>query len=524
MHARFKWFLAGDGIPQLLKEVAKDAPERVYASYKDRTIHIGDFREMVEGLSAKLTEMGVSNRSRVAVGLRGSVEHSAVIFALFEIGAAWVPLNVRLRGDPLEHILSDSSATHLIAEEGGDLALACASASTLAGKVGPVPEGTVGPSGVGFDEKIRLWGLAWQQSDVQLPHDVCSIMYTSGTTGAAKGVLVTDAMLQASALGGLEVAEPVEGDIFYVWEPFFHIGGAQMILFPLLADVSLAISKGFSVSRFWPEVVKTGATHIHHLGGILQMLMSQPESSIERQHRVRVSWGAGATPQIWDACERRFGLTVHECYGMTETSSVVTVNRRGPLYGVGFPLPWFELRLNSLEGGGSSGEVEVRGIYPGLVTTGYLNNIQATQRAHHDGWFRTGDIGELGKDGEVHFLGRANDSFRVRGENISAWQVESVFGGNSDIDQCAVVGVTADVGEQELLLFVTPAAGQVIEVESLAAWATARLPDFQIPRYMQVVSDLPLTPSRRVAKKQIPIDLKEAVDLKPSRRPVDVSK
>ena len=295
-----------------------------------------------------------------------------------------------------------------------------------------------------------------------------------------------------------------------------------MLLFPLIAKVSLAISDGFSVSRFWHEVAESRATHIHHLGGILQMLLNQPISPIERQHRVRVSWGAGATRDSWHNAESRFGLTVHECYGMTETSSVITVNHQGHEYGVGFPLPWFDIRLSAPAETAETREIEVRELYPGLLTAGYLNNEVATRRSRRGEWFRTGDLGEIDGDGYLRFLGRANDSFRVRGENVSAWQVESVFAMHEDIDQCAVVAVAADVGEQELLLLMTAVSDVQLDVEKIAEWAEGRLPDFQIPRYMQVVIDFPLTPSKRVAKKEIVVDLDRVVDLRPRKRRVEV--
>lgn len=523
LRSKFRQLFAGADISQLLRNIATDSPDRPYASFAGKTVTFEEFQDMVDVAARNLISMEVSQGSRAAVGLGNSVAHGAIIFALFQIGAIWIPLNTRLRGAPLEHMLSDSAASHLIAEEGEEFALTCARACQALTD-GNVPElkGSFADSGPVFG-KMRLWDLQRERISDALPDDIRSIMYTSGTTGPAKGVLVTDLMLRASARGGLEAAGPVDDDIFYVWEPFCHIGGAEMLLFPLVSKVSLAITKGFSVSRFWTEVAEVGATHIHHLGGILQLLLSQPSTPVERQHRVRVSWGAGATPDTWYDAERRFGLTVHECYGMTETSSVITVNLQGREYGVGFVLPWFEMRLESSEGSGRSGEIEVRGRYPGLLTAGYLNNEEATHRSHHDGWFRTGDLGEIGDDGHLRFLGRANDSFRVRGENVSSWQVESVFGSHVDIDQCAVLAVAADVGEQELLLLVTAGEGREVSIDEIAAWAADRLPDFQIPRYMQVVPDFPLTPSRRVAKKQIIVDLESAVDLRPRRQRIPVA-
>jgi crotonobetaine/carnitine-CoA ligase len=323
-------------------------------------------------------------------------------------------------------------------------------------------------------------------------------------------------MLRASALGAIQASAPREGDILYVWEPFCHIGGAQMLLVPLLTEASLAIAEGFSASRFWAEVAEMGATHIHHLGGILQILLSRPSHALEREHQVRVSWGAGMTPHIWKEAESRFGLVVHECYGMTEMSSFITVNRQGPEFGIGYPLPWFEVRIVTEDDGDSVGEIQVRGLVPGLETPGYLNNTDAAKNPDDDGWWHTGDAGEMGADSQIFFRGRISDSFRVRGENVSSWQVEHVFAEHDCVEQCAVLGVPASSGEQELLLLVKAAAGRVIDIPSLVEWARERIPEFQVPRYLQIVSDLPMTASRRVAKREIIVDLEKVVDLRPN--------
>lgn len=499
----------------LLAERASSDPDRVYCVDAERTVRVGELDAEVSRVAAWLADLGVGTGSRVMLGLPNSMAHVSLIFALFERGALWVPLNTRLRGAPLEHVVADCAPTHLVVSAGSETEDSVRRALAATGRA---PESESSLAGLG-DEYASVTVLGAGQPEVAPSVDpgTSTVMYTSGTTGPAKGVQVTDRMLLASALGCVEAAGPVPGDRMYLWEPIYHVGGAQVLLLPLFADVSIAMAAGFSASRFWADVARFDATHIHYLGGILQMLLNQPPSSAERRHRVRVGWGAGATPSIWAQCERRFGITLRECYGMTETSSVVTVNRDGPEFGTGLPLPWFEVRLeNNGDDARHPGEILVRGSLPGLVTPGYLNNPAATDRAVDGEWWRTGDLGRLAESNHLHFAGRGSDSIRRRGEMVSAWEVENVFAVHPDVEQCAAVGVAADVGEQEIKLFVAPADGRVVDPHDLVAWARSRLADFQLPRYVELVTELPLTPSRRVAKGQLSRTVDGAVDLRPT--------
>ena len=509
-------FVQTGQLSQLLNAAVSSSPDRRYALCDGHVTTIAGLQEQVSRVTVALSKLGVSNRHRVAVGLPNSIEHIAVIFALFELGALWVPLNLRLRGAPLQHVLSDCAATHLLAINEDPLSVEVAQVlGELSGAASLGDPALSEFPGVQYGS-IRLWATGAQDEVMETARDVCAVIYTSGTTGPAKGVQVTESMFRASTLGAHEVIGPESGDVLYVWEPLFHIGGAQLLLLPLISEVSLAITRGFSASRFWPEVVAARATHIHYLGGILQILLKQPERPVEREHQVRVAWGAGATSEVWRACQKRFGFALHECYGMTETSSFISVNRFGPEHGVGIPMPWVDVRLSE-DDEGCNREILVKGRIEGLITPGYLGNKTATRNARKDRlWWRTGDLGSLDVEGNLHFLGRSNDSFRVRGENVSAWQVESVISEHPEVELCAVVGIAAEIGEQELLLYVTANAEGTIDLAELAEWARGQLPNFQVPRYFRVLSDMPMTPSQRVAKKQLPKDLESVYDTRRS--------
>ncbi|WP_413317793.1 AMP-binding protein [Agrococcus sp. 1P02AA] len=508
-------FIDGPRLADALREVAATDPDRRYSRDRIGSVSIGELDRRVDEAVAHLRGLGLGASSRVAIALPVGIDHVVLIFSLLRIGALWIPLNPQLQGEPLRHQLRDSGATDVIVQRQAPLA------AELGIDPG-VPRALPGAEEAG---PLLASGVATllPSSPVAERGGASLLMYTSGTTGPPKGALVSETMLRAAALGALEVTAARAGDVFYVWEPLFHIGGAQVVFLPLFERLELALAPRFSASRFWQDVVDLEATHIHYLGGVLQILLQLPATALERENRVRVAWGAGATREIRAACRERFGFALHECYGMTETSSIVTVNRDEVDGGVGEALPWVEIAIDGSQDPSASvgaapanadgraiGEVRVRGRIPGLLTEGYLGNAAASSGARDGEWFRTGDLGFLDDAGRLHFTGRNSDSIRVRGENISAWQIESVFGLHPDIDRCAVVGVEAQVGEQEMLLLCTAAEGRRVDPAAVLAWGGERLARFQVPRYARVVESMPLTPSQRIAKHRLPRDLEGA--------------
>lgn len=493
--------LLNTSVASLLERAVGERSEEVYLTFNGKGASISDVASGVDLLVRILQDNGVRPGSRVAVALSNRPLYLVLILSLLDIGAVWIPVNMRLKGPTLSHVFADSQPTLVIAEEGPALAematlelVAAGSGMTMDCAYSWLREG---------GEPVYLF----QRPDsrpVSLPDAVRAVLYTSGTTGPAKGAMLTERMLRASALGALVTADATAGDVMYLWEPLYHIGGAQGALIPLVENITLALGERFSASSFWEEIARTGSTHVHYLGGIMQILLKQQSGRHERIGHLRTVWGAGVTPEVWHACRKRFDVSIHECYGQTEASSVCTINKNDPEAGIGWAVPWFEVRLLQADGGeGAQGEIAIRGRDEGLITPGYLGNEEATLSSWDGDWWRTGDLARRGQRGEFHYLGRANDSVRIGGENVSSWEVESVFASHPQIQLAAMVGIRSDLGEQEMKLFVQPAGLADLDLRSLVSWAKERLAPFQIPKYIAVVTDLPLTPSERVAKAEL---------------------
>lgn len=346
------------------------------------------------------------------------------------------------------------------------------------------------------------------------------VAFTSGTTGPPKGVLMTERMLRACATGAAIVSDVRPQDVYLFWEPIYHNSGAQMCILALMEPITLVVVPRFSASRFWDIIRKNKVTKIHYLGGIIDILLKQPPSADDKSHYVRIAFGGGCRKESWREFEQRFGVKIRECYGLTEASGFTTVNTSGKVGSIGKPFPYFDVQIADDNGvplkAGLTGEILVRQKEPGLITQGYLKNQEATAAALRGGWLHTGDLGSYDSEGDFYYMGRKKDSIRRRGENVSAWEVESVLNSHPDITESAVIGVDAEIGEQELKAFIVCAAGTPVDPLVIIKWCEPRMPYFQIPRYFAFVDGFKKTPTERIRKETLSNDTNDCWDLERS--------
>lgn len=492
-----------DVIP-LLHEGLQRAGDQCVVSYEGTDVMGADMRARVSRIQARLRGRGLRAGDRVAVMSSNSVDHIALIYALILFGAVWVPVNVRLRGAGLAYVIEHSRPALLVFD--ADFA---AAVSGLDGVSACSLDEWVDAAEAGDDDALV------GNPDVA-PSDTLCIIYTSGTTGAPKGVMFTHRMLRIASEAALIVADVRTGDRAFLWEPLCHIGGAQMLMLPFLVDARLHVVNRFSSSRFWQQWQAARATHLHYLGGVLDVLRQLPASETPPAPSIRVAWGAGVSAQAWGAIRERFGCELRECYGMTECSSFATLNSSGTPGSIGAPLPW--IRLELLDAGarpvpaGQIGEIVLSSDLEGVFMPGYLDNPEATAKAMRGGRLHTGDVARQLPNGEYAFVGRRTDSMRVRGENVSAWEVERVFAAHPSVKAAAAIGVPSEIGEQDIFLYVQFEEGHALAWEDLVDWARPRLATFQLPRYFAGIDRFDLTPSERIRKHLLPTSVADAWD------------
>lgn len=499
-------------IGQLWDARARQDPGHVYCRFDDQDWTIGALNERINRLANALLAAGLRKGDRVAVMLPSHPDHIVTIFALAKAGLVRIPVNVHLKGASLDFVFDRFEPRALIAERAYAEALAPIAEKFEGLRI--VWRGAAG--GAGFAEMIEAASPARPDVEVSAD-DIIAITPSSGTTGEPKGVLKTDCSLRAGPMGTLALTGAKQGDVFLLWEPLHHGAGVAVLIAALMEPITLAMVEKFSASRFWEQVRQYDVTHIHYLGGVLPLLLKQPASSLDRAHKVRMAWGGGCPLDVWRAFEERFGVVLREGYGLSEMTTFVTINPEGRLGSCGRALPFYEVRLIGEDGQdvpvGEAGEIVVRPLEEGLAFKGYFRMEEASAALMKDGWFSTGDLARRDEDGFLFYAGRKKDSVRRRGVNISAWEVERIVLTHDAIEECALIGVPSEMGDDDLKLFIRSAPGQDPDPLELIRWCEARMPYFQIPRYIEGIDEFPKTPTQRIKKSDLSRSVESCFDL-----------
>ncbi|MGI9371482.1 MAG: AMP-binding protein, partial [Hyphomicrobiales bacterium] len=392
----------------LLQTALNNRPDHTFLKAQHETFTLEDLAILVAQLAGAFYDQDVRKGVRVATQIADKNTYVATILALARLGAVWVPLDERAKPAFLSRRLSQAKTQLAVADEEGSRKL------RSAGYSGPI----VSPRAQDGVAEIE------RPPDPLTPDDWRAIMFTSGTTGKPKGVIVTERMICAAGQFATKAAKAGPDETFMVWEPLNHIGGAQMIPAALISGATLATVDRFSAKKFWQQAKELGATRLHYLGGILDLLEKQPAGAQDLDHHITHGFGAAARAHMWEDFQTRFGVQLTEVYGQTEASSFCLMNEDGVPASIGRTIAPFEAVLKDtdgtvIEGEDTPGELYLHSATPGLISPGYLDAPDATNAVFKGEWFRSGDLARRGADGNFYFAGRTGDAIRRRGENIS---------------------------------------------------------------------------------------------------------
>ncbi len=514
-----------------------DAPFLIVPARRNRgwkpdgkTLSYRQVAREVATLRALYEQAGYEPGNRVALLLENRPEFFYHYLALNALGVSIVPINPDHRDDELVYQMSHSRS---------DLAVAIASRVRDLERVAalldhPLPVIDVGRLPAVLPRPSRRPG-SWDRGR----EAECSLLYTSGTTGRPKACVLTNQYyLEAGRwyrdLGGLCAIQ--EGrDRVYNPLPLYHMNAqAVTATMVILTGNAMVLPERFSPSRWWGEIVETGATIIHYLGIVPPLLLGQPASSLDRTHKVRFGLGAGVEPQLHANFEERFGFPLVEIWGMTETGRIFAVTDQPRMIDTrafGRPLTsQLEARVVDRSGQevprGTDGELLVRwggseGPRHGFFS-GYLDNDTATCDAWRSGWFHTGDTVRQDANGMLFFVDRARNIIRRSGENIAAAEVEAVLQASPWVAQVAVIACLDEVREAEVLACVVLRDGLVGNADLAAAlhgWAAQRLAYYKAPGWVLFLPSLPTTGTQKIQKHQI-----FAKDEDPRTRPISLNR
>ncbi len=489
-------------IRQAMDRRARETPDDIYCTFEGHAWRFAEVDTAVNRLANGLLALGLQPGDRVALMLPAHPDHMIAILALAKLGLVRVPVNIHLVGAALAYPFEAFAPDAAII----DAAHAEAVAPILAAHALRHVVWRGGDRAPSFAALLTHPDAS--PPPVQpLPDDIIAITPSSGTTGAPKGVLKSDRTLRAGPRGILRLTQAGPGDTFLFWEAMHHGAGVAVLIAAILERITLAMVPRFSASRFWADAHALGATRVHYLGSVMPMVLKRPPAAEDRAHKVTIAWGGGCPAEIWPAIEDRFGVEIREGYGLSELITFTTLNLDGPVGSIGRALGYYEARISRDDGTeaapGETGELCFRAFDSRLGFLGYFRNPQATADAMRGDWFLTGDLARRDADGWLYFAGRKKDSIRRRGINISAWEVERVLLDHPAIEECALIGVPSELGEDEIKVLVRLAAGAALDPAALIAWCRPRLPAFQLPRYIAFADDFPRTPTQRIRKSEL---------------------
>lgn len=493
----------------LIRSKAQKNGDRPALRFPARMLTYSELDRETDRFAEGLSEAGVVRGDRVAALLLNRPEFPILWFALAKLGAVLVPLNTALKGELLRYELDDCQAQSLVIERS-----LVPVYEPIRGTLAFTREWVIDDpaSGEGTAESYAPWSSLRSARPIAsrpppLPADPAAILYTSGTTGPPKGAVIPhEKYLTTPREIGLR-SELDPSSVLFTGLPLFHCNAQEMTtLCALENDLCAAFEERFHATSYWETAARYGATHVSLLISMVNVLYKQPVKPSDRGHGVRVAVTAGATREVWPKFEARFGLRIIELYGMTECGCTTLMNPPGGVRigSVGTPLGFVEAQVvddnDRPVPPDTPGELIVRPRRPNTMFLEYYRKPDQTSEAWRNAWFHTGDLMKRDADGYYYFLDRKKDVIRRRGENLAPYDVETVLNQHPAVFESVVVGVPAELGEEDVKAFVQLKPGAAVAAKELFLFSADRLPFFMVPRYVEFLDEIPKTANQKAQR------------------------
>ncbi|MFN8037567.1 MAG: AMP-binding protein [Acidimicrobiia bacterium] len=500
-----------------LAERLRTDPDGPYLDFEGDAYSARRMDEVSTKLAHVFAGFGVQRGDRVASLLENRAEQVITFFAAVKLGAIAVPVNTAYKGEFLRHQLADSGSVAVVVQQ--DFAdriteVAGAELAELRSCIvvdGP-DDAVQGVASHGWDDVLAGASTSGLPDAGVGPSDLACFIYTAGTTGPSKGCMLPHHYVVSLADQIARAWGRTADDVVLTPLPLFHFNAISVcVVGTLLAGGHASIARKFSVSRFWPEVKRTGATMLSMLGSLAILIANAEDHPDQAGHRLRLCAAAPMPPDVDAVWRERFGCaTFSGGYGLTEASliSMLPAGETNKVGAAGKPNDHeFDVLLVDEHDlpvpVGEIGEIVCRPKGPNLMFAGYWRRPEATLDVTRNLWFHTGDLGRLDGDGFLYFVDRKKDYLRRRGENISSFEMEKTFYGHPAIKDVAVHSVPSDIGEDDVKVTAVLQPDATLTEEELCRWAVERVPYFAVPRYVEFRADLPRNPVGRVLKYQL---------------------
>lgn len=513
-------------LSSLLENSARAYPERLAVVFGETRLTYERLNAAANQVANLLASRGIGHGDKVALSMVNVPYFPIIYYGILKTGAAVVPLNVLLTAREVAYHLNDSDAKAYFAFEGTaelPIGQAAREGCDQADAVREFFLVTADPTGDSPIEGTETYGSAiatqspeFGTVEVDAATDTAVILYTSGTTGQPKGAELTHDNMRLNALAGKELFEADEEapDTYLGVLPLFHSFGQTVIQNGAFAFGGTVVM----LPRFEPRAALglLKSETVTFFAGVPTMywaLLGALDESVDVEAiaaslRVSVAGGAALPVETHREFKERFGVTILEGYGLSETSPVATFTPWGhePRPGsIGTPIAGVELKLinddwSEVKGAGAVGEIAISGYN---IMKGYYGRPDATAEAIRDGWFRTGDLARRDEDGWYYIVDRSKDLIIRGGYNVYPREVEEVLMSHPAVSLCAVIGVPHDSHGEEIKAIVVKVPGDATTEEELVAWGKEQFARYKYPRIVEFREELPMTSTGKILKREL---------------------
>ena len=480
-----------ESMPEWLRQRARISPERLALVCEEDRWSYRELDERVSTVASRLAAAGVKRGDIVALLANNGSGFVQIMHALPRLGAALLPLNVRLTPAELSWQLRDAGAAFLVSE---------------LENTGELSPGLPRLSLTELTEAARDGGREFAGRESVELSAVHSVIYTSGTSGRPKGAMLTYGNHLWSAIGSALNIGLRSDDRWLACMPLFHVGGLSILLRSVIYGTTAVVHQSFDAEAVNRAIDEERTTIISAVSTMLvRMLEARGERPYPDTLRCVLLGGGPAPDALLAECRRR-GLPVVQTYGLTEAASQVTTMPLGDSRpgSAGRPLFTTEVRIESADGEavatGETGEIVVRGP---AVTPGYVNNPDATAQALRDGWLHTDDIGYLDNDNYLYVLDRRDDLIVSGGENVYPAEVEEALCVHPAVEEAAVIGLPDEEWGERVAAAVTLRDGATVDVNELTAVCRRRLAAYKTPREIRFVDELPRNAAGKLLRRTV---------------------
>jgi crotonobetaine/carnitine-CoA ligase len=492
---------AGFTVPAVLDLRAQQFGDRVMMSIAGTPVTFAQMRDRSCAAANVLVDRGIKRGQTVALFTGTCPEWVYFWLGAARIGAVPAAVNAASKGDFLVHALRLSQAAVAVTDEQRQARLA-----EVAGEVGTLRSVLV--QGDSLTDALNAASTEPPQETAAEPDDI-ALFFTSGTTGPSKAVATTWQYLFTAAATVASTWELSAGDVLWTAMPLFHLSAAPTVLAPMLVGGTSVLAAAFHPATVWDEIRACGAIGFAGAGAMVSMLWNLPPDPRDAEIGLRFISAAPIAADMYRAIEERYRCRIVTMYGMTEAFPIAykAVSDDGKPGTAGHVNPDFEVRIVDLLDEpvpqGMVGEIACRARKPHAMSEGYVASASGgppLQVEAHAEWFRTGDLGFLDADNNLTYVDRAKDSLRRRGENVSSVEVEQTVMRHPAVLEAAAVGVPSELGEDDILVVVTLQPDATVDYAELLDFCSARMPYFCVPRYLEVLDEIPKNVIGRVRK------------------------